>query len=222
MDIPEQYKETFDFYRQRGYGEPVGFGNRPALLVVDMIRAFTESESPLSSDLDSQITQINGLLPLARDTGAPIIFTTVAYDKHLSEAGIWIRKVPTHSWLNEETEWINADPRMDRAETDMWLTKKYASCFFGTDLATRLIMRGIDTVVLAGCTTSGCIRATAVDACSYGFHTIVIEECVGDRAELPHLANLFDINAKYGDVVNITDTIDYFKTHQPDPGVFAQ
>ncbi len=211
MEIPEQYRETFAFYRERGYGEEVGFGRRPAVLVIDMIRAFTESESPLSSDLTGQITAINELLPAARAAGAPVIYTTVAYDRQLAEAGVWIRKVPTHEWLREDTEWVACDPRMDRAEDDQWLVKKYASCFFGTDLVSRLTSRGIDTVILTGCTTSGCVRATAVDACSYGFHTIVVEECVGDRAELPHLASLFDVNAKYGDVVSLQRTLEYLR-----------
>jgi nicotinamidase-related amidase len=210
MEIPEQYHETFAFYRSRGFGERVGFGSRPAVLVIDMIRAFTEEESPLASDLSTQIAAINALLPPARAAGAPVIYTTVAYDRHLEEAGVWIRKVPTHDWLREGTEWVDCDPRMDREDADQWLVKKYASCFFGTDLASRLVSRGIDTVILTGCTTSGCVRATAVDACSYGFRTIVVQDAVGDRAQLPHLASLFDIDAKYGDVVSLEDATGYF------------
>ncbi|MEZ5075928.1 MAG: isochorismatase family protein [Solirubrobacterales bacterium] len=201
MRIPKAYEDTFSFYRERGFGHRVGFGTRPAVLVIDMIRAFTEEESPLASDLADQIEAINSILPAARAAGAPIVYTTVAYDRQLAEAGVWIRKVPTHEWLMEGSEWVECDPRMDRHPDDQWLVKKYASCFFGTDLSSRLVSRGVDTVIVTGCTTSGCVRATAVDACSHGFHTIVPEECVGDRAELPHLASLFDIDAKYGDVV---------------------
>lgn len=208
MEVPEQYRETFAFYRERGYGERIGFGAKPAVLVIDMIRAFTESESPLSSDLTPQIDAINALLPAARGAGAAVIHTTVAYDKAI-EAGIWIRKVPTHKWLQEGTEWVEADPRMSREPEDQWLVKKYASCFFGTDLASRLISTGVDTVLITGCTTSGCVRATAVDACSYGFRAIVVEQCVGDRAELPHLASLFDVDAKYGDVVSAEEAHAY-------------
>jgi nicotinamidase-related amidase len=93
----------------------------------------------------------------------------------------------------------------------MLLVKKYASCFFGTDLAARLITRGIDTLLITGCTTSGCVRASAVDACSFGLHTIVIQEAVGDRADLPHIANLFDIDAKYGDVVGLDEALAYLE-----------
>jgi maleamate amidohydrolase len=124
--IPEAYQETFAFYAERGYGHRVGFGSRPAVLVIDMIRAFTEAESPLSSDLSSQVEAINGLLAAARAAGAPIIYTTVAYDRHLTEAGVWIRKVPTHEWLTEDSEWVECDPRMDRQEQDQWMVKKYA------------------------------------------------------------------------------------------------
>lgn len=209
MRVPEAYKETFAFYTERGFGHRVGFGEKPAVLVIDMIRAFTEDESPLSSDLTPQIEAINALLPAARAAGAPVIYTTVAYDRQLSEAGVWIRKVPTHEWLTEGSEWVECDPRMDRTDADQWLVKKYASCFFGTDLSSRLVTSGIDTVIVTGCTTSGCVRATAVDACSHGFHTIVPEECVGDRAELPHLASLFDLDAKYGDVVDAKEVVEY-------------
>jgi nicotinamidase-related amidase len=93
----------------------------------------------------------------------------------------------------------------------MLLVKKYASCFFGTDLAARLVTRQVDTLLITGCTTSGCVRATAVDACSLGLHTIVVQEAVGDRAELPHIANLFDIDAKYGDVVDLQDALGYLE-----------
>ena len=93
----------------------------------------------------------------------------------------------------------------------MLLVKKYASCFFGTDLMSRLATHGVDTLLIAGCTTSGCVRATAVDACSYGLRTIVIEDAVGDRAELPHYANLFDIDAKYGDVVSLSEALEYLE-----------
>jgi maleamate amidohydrolase len=136
---------------------------------------------------------------------------TVAYDPALQEAGIWIRKIPSNSWLVEGSEWVAVDERLGRRPHEMLLVKKYASCFFGTDLAARLVSRHIDTLVLTGCTTSGCVRATAVEACSLGLHTIVVQEAVGDRAELPHIANLFDIDAKYGDVVAQDDALRYLR-----------
>lgn len=211
MKLPEQYRETFDFYVKKGFAARVGFGEKPALLVIDIIRAFTDLRSPLASNLDSQVDAINALLGPAREARIPIIFSTVAYDRDLQEAGIWIRKVPSNSWLVEGTEWVVVDERLRRQPDEMLLVKKYASCFFGTDLAARLVTRGIDTLMITGCTTSGCVRATAVDACSYGLHTIVVQEAVGDRAELPHFANLFDIDAKYGDVVSLDEALAYLK-----------
>lgn len=211
MKLPEQYRETFDFYVKKGFAARVGFGQRPALLVIDMIRAFTDLRSPLASNLDSQVEAINRLLGLARERGLPIIFSTVAYDRDLQEAGIWIRKIPSNKWLVEGSEWVEVDQRHQRRPDEMLLVKKYASCFFGTDLAARLITRGIDTLLITGCTTSGCVRASAVDACSFGLHTIVIQEAVGDRADLPHIANLFDIDAKYGDVVGLDEALAYLE-----------
>jgi maleamate amidohydrolase len=221
MEVPEPYRETFAFYRERGFGERIGFGRRPAVLVIDMIRAFTEAESPLSSDLTPQVEAINRLLPPARAAGAAAIHTTVAYD-NVIEAGIWIRKVPTHEWLREGTPWVESDPRIDRRAEDQWLVKKYASCFFGTDLASRLVSGGVDTLLITGCTTSGCVRATAVDACSYGLRAMVVEPCVGDRAELPHLASLFDVDAKYGDVVSLEETLAYLEGLPADAAELAR
>ncbi len=212
MKVPEQYRETFDFYVKKGFAARVGFGARPALVVIDIIRAFTDMRSPLASNLDSQVDAIRQLLAQAREARIPIIFSTVAYDPDLQEAGIWIRKIPSNSWLVEGSEWVELDERLERRPNEMLLVKKYASCFFGTDLVARLVSRGVDTLIVTGCTTSGCVRATAVDACSLGLHTIVVEEAVGDRAELPHIANLFDIDAKYGDVVGLDEALQYLST----------
>ncbi|MBV9325694.1 MAG: isochorismatase family protein [Chloroflexi bacterium] len=209
MKLPDQYRETFDFYVRKGFAARVGFGARPALLVIDIIRAFTDLRSPLASNLDEQVDAIRTLLSIAREREVPIVFSTVAYDAELQEAGIWIRKIPSNSWLVEGSEWVELDERLERRPREMLLVKKYASCFFGTDLAARLVSRQIDTLLIAGCTTSGCVRASAVDACSLGLHTIVVQDAVGDRAELPHIANLFDIDAKYGDVVELSEAVDY-------------
>lgn len=207
----EEYQRLRSQFKEKGLGGRIGFGSRPALLVVDMIRGFTDARSPLAGDLDEQLKATQELLGRARGAGVPIIFSTVAYDTDLQEAGKWIQKIPSNSWLVEGSEWVELDDRLERQNNEMLLVKKYASCFFGTDLAARLVSKGIDTLILVGCTTSGCIRATAVDSCSYGFHTIVVEEGVGDRAELPHLASLFDIDNKYGDVVGLAEAKTYLE-----------
>jgi nicotinamidase-related amidase len=148
---------------------------------------------------------------VAREREIPIVFSTVAYDSELQEAGVWIRKIPSNKWLVEGSEWVELDERLGRRPREMLLVKKYASCFFGTDLAARLVSRQIDTLIITGCTTSGCVRASAVDACSLGLRTIVVQDAVGDRAELPHIANLFDIDAKYGDVVEQDEALGYLQ-----------
>lgn len=206
-----EYDRLRNEFKTKGLGGRVGFGQRPAIVVVDLITGFTDSRSPLAGNLDSQVEATSSLLKSARSHGVPVIFTTVAYDADLQEAGLWIRKIPSNNWLVEGSEWIELDERLGRQSHEMLMVKKYASCFFGTDLIARLQSKRIDTLVIVGCTTSGCVRATAVDACSYGFHTIVVEDAVGDRAELPHQASLFDIDAKYGDVVNLNAAKEYLE-----------
>jgi maleamate amidohydrolase len=205
------YAALREEFRSRGLGGRVGFGARPAVLVVDLVRGFTDPRSPLAGDLDPQIAATNTLLGVARRGDVPVLFSTVAYDAGLQDAGVWIRKIPSNHLLVEGSEWVEVDERLGRRASEGVLVKKYASCFFGTDLASRLMSRRIDTLLVTGCTTSGCVRATVVDACSYGFHTIVVEEAVGDRAELPHQASLFDMDAKYGDVVTLDDATAYLE-----------
>jgi maleamate amidohydrolase len=208
---PDTYAALRAEFRAKGLGGRVGFGERPAILVVDLIRGFTDLRSPLAGRLEPQLAATSALLEHARARSVPVIFSTVAYDEELLDAGLWIRKIPSIEWLVEGSEWVEVDPRLERRSSEMLLTKKYASCFFGTDLASRLLSRRVDTLLITGCTTSGCVRASAVDACSYGFHTIVVEDAVGDRAELPHQASLFDIDSKYGDVVALGEASAYLE-----------
>jgi maleamate amidohydrolase len=209
--VLDEYARLRAEFREKGFGRRVGFGQRPALLAVDFITGFTDLRSPLAGELDSQLEATNALLEPARAAGIPVIFSTVAYDAELQEAGIWIRKIPANGWLVEGSEWVEVDKRLNQRAHETTLAKKYASCFFGTDLIARLVSRRVDTLIITGCTTSGCVRATAVDSCSYGFHTVVVEEAVGDRAELPHMASLFDIDAKYGDVVGLEEALGYLR-----------
>ncbi|ANS31604.1 N-carbamoylsarcosine amidohydrolase [Rhodococcus opacus] len=208
----EEYQRLRTEFREKGLGGRIGFGVRPAVVVVDLITGFTDRRSPLAGDLDTQIDATKILLALARKAQVPIIFSTVAYDAELQEAGAWIGKIPSNKYLVEGSQWVEIDERLEQQPGETTLVKKYASCFFGTDLAARLISSRIDTVIIVGCTTSGCVRATAVDACSYGFHTIVVEDAVGDRAALPHTASLFDIDAKYGDVVGLDEASAYLES----------
>ena len=194
-------------YAERGFSQRVGFGERPAVIVVDFIIGFTDSESPLAGDLDAPLEQTLRILDAARTAGIPVVFTTVAYDPSMKDAGLFVRKVPSLKWLIEGSRWVELDPRLGRREGEVLLRKKYASSFFGTDLVSQLTSQNVDTLIITGCTTSGCIRATAVDALQNGFRAIVPREAVGDRAQGPHEANLFDIDAKYGDVMSVDDVL---------------
>lgn len=180
----------------------IGYGERLAVLVVDMMRAFTEPHRDMGSDFSESIHAINQLTEAARQNDVPVFFAAIVYHEHdYSDAGLWRLKVGGQEDLRAGGDGIEIDPRLTRTERDGYLVKKYPSCFFGTDLASRLVSSGIDTLVLAGCSTSGCVRATAVDAIQYGFRPIVAKEAVCDRWEAAHQQALSDLDAKYADVV---------------------
>jgi maleamate amidohydrolase len=201
--------KTFRDYRKKGIGNRVGFGLRPAVIVVDFIVGFTDLKSPLAANLDQEIRSTLRVLSLARQKRAPIVFSTVAYQEDGADAGVFIRKVPSLKTLHAGTRWVEIDERLGRREDEMLLVKKFASCFFGTHLASYLTSLQVDTLIVTGCTTSGCVRATVVDGMQNGFRVIVPSECVGDRAQGPHEANLLDIDAKYGDVASLNSVLSF-------------
>jgi nicotinamidase-related amidase len=196
-------------YEAAKLGGSVELGERPGVLVVDFSCGFTDPECTLGSDLTPEVEATRRLLDIARAKGIPIVFTTIGFEPGLRDGGLWGQKVPSLAELELGGHWCEIDPRLGRQETETIVLKKGASAFFGTNLASILISRGVDTVVLCGATTSGCIRATAIDLLQYGFPSIVPRECVGDRAQAPHEANLFDIHAKYADVVSLEDALAY-------------
>lgn len=201
-----------EFFAKRGFGLTIGFGRRPAVLVVDMIRAFTDPTSMLGANLDPQIKAIQSLLTCARARSLPVIFSTVSYEEaDFRDAGIWALKQKGVMSLRAGTNAVELDERLDRLAGEGWLIKKYASCFFGTDLTSRLVSAGIDTLLIVGCTTSGCVRASAVDALQNGFRPMVVRECVGDRSQAAHEQSLFDLQAKYADVVGLEDSCHYIE-----------
>jgi nicotinamidase-related amidase len=202
-------QQTRDFYRQRGFAERVGFGDKPALLIVDFINGFTDPSSPLGSNLDAEVEATCKLLAAARQRRIPIFFTTIAYDDGVDDAGVFIKKIPSLGVLRAGSLLVEIDQRLRPRPGEHLLVKKAASAFFGTSLWATLTAKRVDTLIMAGCTTSGCVRATAIDGCQCGFRTIVVKEAVGDRASGPHEANLFDIDAKYGDVVSLEKALEY-------------
>lgn len=210
---------TEDVYDRAGFGAPAGAGARPAVVVVDLTRGFTEAAYPTGSDLTGVVAATTELLDAARFAGAPVVFTAIAYTAAEAdgEGVAWLRKAPGLRALREGSEAVAIDPRLPRQDTDHLVVKKGASAFFGTSLAAHLTALGCDTVIVCGATTSGCVRATAVDAVQSGFAVLVPGDCAGDRARGPHDAALFDIHAKYGDVVSLDHAVAYLRALGPTP-----
>ena len=195
-----------------GFGGRGGHGSRPALIVVDMTLGFTDPESPLACDLEGPVQNIARLLDAARGAGVPVVFTTIAYkESDRLTAAAFIDKVPALLSLEAGTRWAEIDPRIAPRASEPVLNKLFASAFYGTGLPSLLAAAGVDTLIVTGASTSGCVRATAVDTLQYGYRLVVPREAVGDRNPDAHDANLYDIDAKYGDVVGIEDALGYLR-----------
>jgi maleamate amidohydrolase len=204
--------DTGRIYERARLGQSITPGSRPAVLVVDFSRGFTDPECTMGSDLTSEVEATTRVLAAAREKGLSVIFTTIGFEPNLKDGSLWLQKAPGLADLQVGGKWVDIDPRLERAEDEVVILKKGASAFFGTNLPSVLVSQGVDTIVLCGATTSGCIRATAVDLLQYGYPTLVPRECVGDRAQGPHEANLIDIQAKYADVVPVEDALSYLES----------
>lgn len=204
-------QETARTYARAGFGAPVRRGVRPAIVVVDLTRGFTEDGFDSGADLTDVVGATGALIEAGRPSGVPVVFTAIAYTpaEATGDALTWLHKAQGMRALLEGSAEVEVDPRLPRTTADHLIVKKGASAFFGTSLAALLTGLGCDTVLVCGATTSGCVRATAVDAVQSGFSVLVPRECVGDRAPGPHEANLFDIQAKYGDVIDLKDALAY-------------
>lgn len=196
-------------YDLAGFGRRLERGKRPAVVVVDLTYGFTDASLPTGADLDEVVGQTRRLLDAAREAGAPVVFTTIAFDRARVTSYAWLRKATGMAALLEGSDLVAVDSRLGQLAEEALVTKHGASAFFGTDLAAILNARGVDTVLVTGATTSGCVRATVVDAVQSGFTVLVPRECVGDRARGPHEANLFDMDEKYGDVIGVDDALEY-------------
>lgn len=209
----EQAREV---YERAGLGQGLRLGASPAVLVVDFSCGFTDPECAMGSNLTGEVRATKRLLDVARAGELPVIFTTIGYEPNLKDGSLWLEKAPGLGELRIGERWVEIDPRLERRESETVVLKKGTSAFFGTNLTSILVSGKVDTVVLCGATTSGCIRATAIDLLQHGFPAIVPRECVGDRAKAPHEANLFDIQAKYADVVPVGDAIAYLEGLSPE------
>jgi nicotinamidase-related amidase len=201
---------TADVYREAGIGSRVGFGQRPAVLVVDLIRGCTDKESPLPAvvDIDPVVEKTCELLRVARQMGIPVVFTTLGpYRADMREVGPIAVKMPGLKVFAEHSPWSQVDPRLEMRPTEFLVWKKWQSAFFKTELQPLLTGLGVDTLIVVGCTTSGCLRATVTDGASHGLRVILPRECIGDRTREVHEANLFDLDAKNADVLTLREVL---------------
>lgn len=206
-DLLANYKKAYD--------NRVGFGTRPALLLIDFCQAYFEKGNALYAEVDEALASALRIRSVAHAAGVPVILTNVVYHPSGFNGGRFFEKaMPLRNFTqgNPMAAW---GPGLEPLDTELVVSKQYPSAFFGTSLASTLTAAGIDSVILTGLTTSGCVRASCVDAMSHGFKTAVVAEACGDRHAGPHEANLFDMNAKYADVVSEAETIAFLETLRP-------
>lgn len=207
-DLEQNYKGAFD--------GSLGFGEAPALILVDFVEAYFAKDSPLYADVDEALASALRVREAARTAGIPVFYTNVVYRSGGADGGVFFRKVPALEAFvagNPLGAWPSG---LEPADDEIVFSKQFPSAFFDTSLAAKLTALGVDTLVITGLTTSGCIRATCVDAMSHGFIPIVVADACGDRHEAPHEANLFDMNAKYADVVGESTAISYLNRFNRD------
>ncbi len=205
QDLSANYKKAYD--------NRLGFGLRPALILVDFVQAFFDHNCALYAGVEDALASALRVREVARAAEIPVIYTNVIYHEDGADGGVFFRKAPVLKNFIVGNPMGNWTLDLQPADGELVISKQYPSAFFGTSLASTLHVMGIDTLIITGVTTSGCIRATCVDAMSYGFIPIVVADACGDRHEAPHEANLFDMNAKYADVVDEAAAIEYLKLH---------
>jgi maleamate amidohydrolase len=196
-----------EIYGKQQFGQKTGLGAKPALLIVDFVNGFTDPEILGGGNIAQAVSATVPLLAAFREQRRPVIFTRIVYAADGADAGIWCRKVPRLRELTETSPASQVVDALAPQQGELVIRKTQASAFFGTHLAGHLVLNGIDSLVVAGCTTSGCIRASVIDAMSHNYRTVVPVDCVGDRALGPHEANLFDIGQKYADLTNCAELL---------------
>ena len=203
QDLEQNYRGAFD--------GRLGFGEKSALILVDFVQAYFDKSSPLYAGVEGALASALRIRDAAREADIPVIYTNVVYQEGGLDGGVFFRKVPALEVFVAGNPLGERSAGLEPPADELVISKQYASAFFGTSLAATLTASGVDTLIITGVTTSGCIRATCIDAVSHGFIPIVVEDACGDRHEAPHTANLFDMNAKYGDVVSERAVIDHLK-----------
>jgi N-carbamoylsarcosine amidase len=221
-DLKEALARIFsadsELYQDRGFQRRIGFGKRPALINIDLANAWTRPDYPFTCEgMDDVIAGVRKLLDAARAKGIPVVYTTTAYnvtEGPNSDMGLWHLKIPAEA-LEAGSEAVEIDDRIAPRDDEQVIVKKAASAFHGTNLAAYLQALGVDTVIVTGVTMSACVRNTVEDAIAGGFRPIVVRECVGDRILGAVEWNLFDIDAKFGDVESLDTVLDYLRRNEP-------
>ncbi len=196
-----------DIYESQNFGNRLGFGEKPALLIVDFVNGFTDPAKFGGGNIGEAIEATAPLLARCRAAGAPIAHTRVVFADDGADANLMCLKVPALTSLTEDAPESRIVDALAPRPGEIVVRKRVPSAFFGTDLAPALARHRVDTVMVAGCTTSGCVRASVLDALCHGFRPMVVRDCVGDRALGPHEANLFDMGQKYADIVSSAEAI---------------
>lgn len=204
QDLEENYRGAFD--------GSLGFGDSAALILIDFVEAYFDKTSPLYAGVEKELAAALRIRDVARVAGIPVIYTNVVYQKDGVDGGVFYRKVPALEVFANGSPLGRWPKGLQPAADELVISKQYPSAFFGTSLAATLTANGIDTLIITGLTTSGCVRATCVDTMSHGFIPIVVADACGDRHEAPHEANLFDMNAKYADVVDEGTVIEFLRS----------
>lgn len=204
-ELQQNYAGAFDGH--------LAFGNRPALLIVDFVMAYLDPASSLYAGVEAALASNERLLAAAYQAGVPVIFTNVEYEPGGTNGGLFYQKIPALKAFDKGSPLGRFPDSLMPGPNDLVVTKQYASAFFGTGLAETLRTMGVDTLVITGLSTSGCVRATALDALQSGFAPFVVREACGDRHAAPHDANLFDLQAKYAEVISEATALDYLAAH---------
>ncbi len=207
--------DDLDIYRRQGMGQTIGLGKRPALVTVDFVVGFTDPEHFGGGNINAAVGCTVGLLEFARRHDWPVAHTRVVYADDGSDIGVFATKASGLRKLTETSPLSQVVAELAPRPGELIVRKRQASAFFGTDYAAWLTFRGVDTLIVTGCTTSGCVRATVVDAVGYNFRTIVATDCVGDRAMQPHEANLFDMGQKYADLMRSGEIMAFYEGSDP-------
>lgn len=198
-------------YEAAGFGGRLAFGQRAAVLVIDVVRAYLDKASPLYAGVEAALASNARLVEAARAAGVPVVFTQVVYQPGMGDGGLFYRKVPALRAFEAGSPMGEIAPEVAPRPGEVVVVKQYASAFFGTSLASTLRSWGVDTLVMGGFSTSGCVRASALDAMQNGFIPFVVREACGDRDARPHEANLFDLQAKYAEVVSEAEALDLLR-----------